>query len=218
MKNLIIFDLDGTLVNSIKDLGTAANFALEKNGFPKHPLDAYPMFVGNGVSNLLRRALPEDARQEETIQKLRADFTGFYNIHNLDYTIPYDGITNLLTAIRDKGIGIAVASNKYQEATEKIVTSLFPRIRFAAIEGQKEGIPVKPDPSIVFGILSSTGMMKKDVLYIGDSGVDMETARRAGVESAGVTWGFRPIEELLANSAGHIVEKPSEILRLLNEA
>lgn len=215
MKELIIFDLDGTLINSIKDLGAATNFALEKNGFPTHPLESYPMFVGNGVANLIRRALPEDARTDATVARLREDFTGYYDVHNLDYTVPYEGIPELLEEVQGKGVKIAVASNKYDAATKKLVTALFPGIRFAAIEGQKEGIPVKPDPSIVFSILATTGTMKKDVLYVGDSGVDMETARRACVDSVGVTWGFRSEEELRANFASHIVNAPDEILPLV---
>ncbi len=216
MKQLVIFDLDGTLINSIKDLGAATNVALEKNGFPTHPLEAYPMYVGNGVNKLIERALPENQRNEAMVKKLRADFTEYYDNHNIDYTRPYDGILELLQHLQDKGIAIAVASNKYDAAVKAIVTALFPSIKFAAIEGQKEGVPVKPDPSIVFEILGATQTKKQDVLYVGDSGVDMETARRACVDSVGVSWGFRSVEELRANYANHIVNKPVEIIPLLD--
>lgn len=216
MKQLVIFDLDGTLINSIKDLGVATNVALEKNGFPKHPLEAYPMYVGNGVNKLIERALPENQRNEAMIKKIRVDFTEYYDQHNIDYTRPYDGILELLQHLQDNGIDIAVASNKYDAAVKAIVTALFPTIKFAAIEGQKEGVPVKPDPSIVFEILAATQTKKQDVLYVGDSGVDMETARRACVDSVGVTWGFRSVEELRANYANHIVNKPAEIIPLLD--
>lgn len=216
MKQLVIFDLDGTLINSIKDLGAATNFALEKNGFPTHPLEAYPMYVGNGVSKLIERALPEDQRNEAMIKKIRADFTTYYDIHNTDYTNPYDGIPELLEHLQENGIKIAVASNKYDAAAKALVTTLFPSISFAAIEGQKEGVPVKPDPSVVFEILGATQVKKADVLYVGDSGVDMETARRACVDSVGVTWGFRSVDELRANYANHIVDTPEEIIPLLD--
>ncbi len=216
MKQLVIFDLDGTLINSIKDLGAATNVALEKNGFPTHPLEAYPMYVGNGVNKLIERALPENQRNEAMVKKLRADFTEYYDNHNIDYTRPYDGILELLQHLQDKGIAIAVASNKYDAAVKAIVAALFPSIKFAAIEGQKEGVPVKPDPSIVFEILGATQTKKQDVLYVGDSGVDMETARRACVDSVGVSWGFRSVEELRANYANHIVNKPAEIIPLLD--
>lgn len=217
MKKLAIFDLDGTLLDTIKDLGAATNFTLEKNGYPTHPLESYPMFVGNGVNKLIERALPIDARSEERIAELRKDFTVYYNNHNTDYSKPYDGITDLLDNIQHEGILIAVASNKYEEATVKLVKHFFPNINFAAINGQREGFPIKPDPSIVFDILTKTGINKQDTLYIGDSGVDMETARRAGVDSVGVTWGFRSKDELEKNLAGTIVSTAQEIFEILKK-
>lgn len=217
MKRLAIFDLDGTLLDTIKDLGAATNFTLEKNGYPTHPLESYPMFVGNGVNKLIERALPIDARSEERIAELRKDFTVYYNNHNTDYSKPYDGITDLLDNIQHEGILIAVASNKYEEATVKLVKHFFPNINFAAINGQREGFPIKPDPSIVFDILTKTGINKQDTLYIGDSGVDMETARRAGVDSVGVTWGFRSKDELEKNLAGTIVSTAQEIFEILKK-
>lgn len=211
MKNLVIFDLDGTLINSIKDLGAATNYALGKHGYPQHPLESYPMFVGNGVNKLIERALPEENRSEKTILALRKDFTEYYDEHNTDFTVPYDGIVSLLDNLREKGLMVAVASNKYEAATVKLVHHFFPNIEFVAICGQKEGVPVKPDPSVVFEILAASGVRKQDTLYVGDSGVDMETARRACVDSVGVTWGFRSIAELQESNAGVIVSKAEEI-------
>lgn len=215
MKELVIFDLDGTLINSIDDLGMATNYALRKNGFAEHPLEAYPMFVGNGVNKLIERALPEDVRDETHILTLKKDFKEYYDIHNTDLTKPYEGIPQLLEDLRTLGLKVAVATNKYDSAAKKLVHYFFPSIDFVAIEGQKEGIPVKPDPSIVFGILAEAVVRKQNVLYVGDSGVDMQTARRACVESAGVTWGFRSVEELRQNYADNIVNRPSEILALI---
>lgn len=217
MKELVIFDLDGTLINSIKDLGAATNFALQKNGYPVHPLEAYPMYVGNGVNKLIERALPEAARNQENIELLKKDFKEYYDNHNTDFTTTYEGMPELLKELQEKGIKIAVASNKYQEATTKLVRHYYPGINFIDICGQKEGIKVKPDPSIVFGILADAGVRKQNVLYIGDSGVDMETARRACVESVGVTWGFRTAKELREFNAGTIVDSPAEILNLINQ-
>lgn len=214
MKKLAIFDLDGTLLNTIMDLGCAANHALEANGFPTHSIASYPFFVGNGVRKLLERVLPEDQRTTDVIDRMMVDFKEYYNEHNEDYTEPYKGIPELLQRLQDSGVQIAVASNKYQQATEKIVRHFFPTINFLAIEGQKEGVPVKPDPSIVFNILAQAKTLKADTIYIGDSGVDMETARRACVESVGVTWGFRPEKELIENFADNIVNKPEDILPL----
>lgn len=214
MKQLVIFDLDGTLLDSIADLGNAANHALEKAGFPTHPAEAYPRFVGNGVRRLIERVLPESHRSRETVNRLLVDFKEYYNDHLTDETRPYPGIPELLRDLTDRGIKVAVASNKYKGAVEALIRHYFPEIPWAAIEGQKEGIPVKPDPSVVFEILAAVPTPKSGVLYVGDSGVDMETARRACVESCGVTWGFRSRQELQENYAAHIVDTPSQLLRL----
>ncbi len=217
MKRLVIFDLDGTLLNTIEDLGHAANYALEHNGFATHTIASYRYFVGNGVRRLIERTLPEEARDTATIEKLLRDFKDYYNEHNTDFTKPYDGIPELLELLRDMGIKIAVASNKYQQAVDRIIGHYFPTIDFVAVEGQKEGVNVKPDPSIVFSILSKAKLPKSEVLYVGDSAVDMETARRACVDSVGVTWGFRSQKELVESNALHIVNMPNEIADLINQ-
>ena len=215
MKQLVIFDLDGTLLNTIADLGNAANHALEMAGLPTHPAQAYPRFVGNGVRKLIERVLPESQRSPRMVDKMLVDFKQYYEAHLTDGTEPYPGIPELLRDLSERGVKLAVASNKYQSATERLVNHFFPDIPWAAIEGQKEGIPVKPDPSIVFEILSKSPTPKSEVLYVGDSGVDMETARRACVESCGVTWGFRPLDELLSNHADHVAGTTTQLLRLI---
>lgn len=217
MKQLAIFDLDGTLLNTISDLGAAVNHALKAHGFASHSLSSYTSMVGNGVRKLIERALPDDARNEDTISALLIDFKSFYNDNCTIHTVPYEGIRELLVELQNKRVRIAVASNKYQYATEKIVTHYFNDIDFIAIEGQKEGIPVKPDPSIVFNILAKAEICKCDTIYIGDSGVDMETARRACIESLGVTWGFRSEKELKEHCADNIVHHPDEILPYINK-
>lgn len=216
-KSLVIFDLDGTLLNSITDLGIATNYALRQEGFPTHSMQAYPSFVGNGVVRLLERALPEDHRTPEDINRLRKHFTEYYDEHSADHSEPYKGIPDMLTSLQDMGVNLAVASNKYQRAVEALISRFFPDIRWAAVEGQKEGVPVKPDPSIVFEILAKCPTRKDDVLYVGDSGVDMETARRACVDSVGVTWGFRPVKELREYHATHIVTLPAAIIPLVTD-
>jgi len=215
MKRLVIFDLDGTLLNTIDDLGAATNFALRVCGYPEHNLSSYPMFVGNGVLRLIERALPEDERSAENVTRMREKFTEYYDIHCTDLTSPYPGITEMLHRLKDLGVKLAVASNKYQSAVEKLIGHFFPDIEWAAVEGQKEGVPTKPDPSIVFEILAKSPARKSKVLYVGDSGVDMETARRACVDSAGVTWGFRPVKELRDFHADNIVNSPEEIITIV---
>lgn len=215
MKTFVIFDLDGTLLKTIDDLAIAVNHALKQLGFPTHGLWVYPGMVGNGVAKLIERALPDDSRSEKNIREALAAFKEYYDEHCCDTTEPYPGITALLEELTARGINLAVTSNKYQEAVTKIINHYFPDANFRAILGNVDGMPRKPDPSIVFKALSMCPTPKAEVLYVGDSGVDMETARRACVESVGVTWGFRPIHELKEAYADHIISTPSQIIDLL---
>ena len=215
MKKLAIFDLDGTLLNTISDLGKACNYALEKMGFATHPIQAYAYMVGNGVRNLMKKA-QQDA-DEATIDQLLKYFMEYYNEHCLDSTKPYPGIKELLEKLVAQDVALAVASNKYQSATEKIISGCFPEFKFVAVEGQKEGRQRKPDPSIIFSILEKYPVAKKNVLYIGDSGVDIECAKRACIESIGVSWGFRSVAELRAANADYIISNPAEILDHLKD-
>ena len=215
MKKLVIFDLDGTLLNTIYDLAQSTNFALAENGFPTHEVAEYNYFVGNGINKLFERALPEGERTEANIARIRGKFLIHYDQHNADKSRPYESIPELLESLDKRGILLAVASNKYQAATEKLVAHFFPQIHFAAIFGQREGIPTKPNPQIVEDILGITNIGINETLYVGDSGVDMQTALNSKVEACGVTWGFRPIEELEQFHPAHIVHTPEEILKLI---
>ena len=210
---IFIFDLDGTLLNTINDLGYACNYALEKTGFPTFPIEAYPAKVGNGINNLIRRALPEAERTEENILKVREFFVPFYNNHNCDYTHPYEGIPEVLATLKAQGHLLAVASNKYQAATEKIVEHFFPGV-FDVILGEREGIERKPNPQVVFDILASLSPFTSHLspLYIGDSLVDYETAKNAGVPFVACSWGFVAREKLVEAGIEHIIDKPEEIL------
>lgn len=212
---LVIFDLDGTLLNTIADLADAANYALARCGYPEHAPAAYPYYVGNGVTRLLQRVLPEEERTQENVEKMRERFVEYYGSHLTCHTHPYDGIVKLLHDLRDAGIDIAVASNKYQKAVDELINHYFSDLQWAAIHGQRDGVPVKPDPSIVFGILGECPTPKTQVVYVGDSGVDMLTARRAAVTSIGVTWGFRDEHELRDNYADYIVSDPQQILKIV---
>jgi phosphoglycolate phosphatase len=215
MKKLVIFDLDGTLLDTIADLAESANYALKQLGYPTHDVETIRTFVGNGINKLLERALPSHEQTEENVMRMRSHFVPYYDVHNADLSSPYPGIVYLLEDLQAKGIQIAVASNKYQEATVKLVKQYFPDIDFVEILGQREGINVKPDPSIVFDILQKAHVSKEDVLYVGDSGVDMQTAINAGVDAVGVTWGFRPRAELESFQPMGLIDKAEDLLEFI---
>ena len=212
---IIIFDLDGTLLNTIDDLGYACNYALEQTGYPTFPIEEYPAKVGNGINNLIRRALPENKRTEEHVLRVREYFVPYYNNHKCDYTRPYKGIPELLATLKAQGHLLAVASNKYQAATEKIVNHFFPGV-FNVILGEREGIERKPNPQIVFDILASLSPFTSHLspLYIGDSLVDYETAKNADVPFVACSWGFVAREKLVDAGIDHIIDKPEEIIKL----
>ncbi len=214
-KRLVIFDLDGTLLDTIADLAQATNQALQTLGFPVHEEKEYYRFVGSGINKLFERALPPQKRTTENISKVRSLFVPYYDEHNADLTKPYEGILPLLQQLQKSGLILAIASNKYQSATEKLVQHYFPQIHFSAVLGQREGLPVKPDPLFVKEILTLTQTSADDTLYVGDSDVDMMTARNAGVEACAVTWGFRSKEELLSFCPAFVAEQAQDIARIL---
>lgn len=192
MKKLVIFDLDGTLLNTIADLAHSTNYALNKLGYPTHEIEKYNFMVGNGIDKLFERALPEGEKSKENVLRVRKEFVPYYDIHNADDSRPYPGIPELLSYLQDAGIQITVASNKYQAATQKLIDHYFPEIHFTAVFGQREGIKVKPDPTVVFDILEVAKVTKEEVLYVGDSGVDMQTAANAGVTVCWSNMGIPP--------------------------
>ena len=212
---LVIFDLDGTLLDTIGDLAVACNACLAVRGLPQHSYEDYCGFVGNGIMRLVERALPEPLRTPENVALVRADFVAYYTAHIDAFTKPYAGIPELLAALTARGVRTAVASNKFQAGTEKLVRLFFPDAPFSPVFGQRPGVPLKPDPAVVGEILAATGTAPGRVLYVGDSGIDMQTAAAAGVRSAGVTWGFRSREELVQAGAQHLVDRPDELLELL---
>ena len=214
---LLIFDLDGTLINTIDDLGQACNHALSACGFPTYKIEDYPRLVGNGINKLIERALPEEHRNEATVLRLREYFVPFYDQHNCDLTRPYDGIPELLQTLKAAGHTLAVASNKYQAATEKIVAHFFPNT-FDVVLGEREGIPRKPDPQIVWDIihrLSPLASNLSPIYYVGDSLVDAETAKAAKLPFVACTWGFCTKEQLQTAQPNYMVSHPSEILGCL---
>lgn len=221
MIRLVIFDLDGTLLNTIADLACGTNYALQQLGYPTHPIESYPAMVGNGVRKLFERALPPAARTAEEVERMRRHFLPYYDVHLADHTLPYEGISEVLQTLRERGVMLAIASNKYHDAVLRIAGHYFPDIPFVAVYGQREGIPIKPDTAIIRDILRDVqehcgeSLMPDEVCYVGDSGVDMQTALNAGFVACGVTWGFRPKEELTCYAPQHIIDTPAELLKIV---
>lgn len=211
MKTTYIFDLDGTLLDTLQDLAAAVNFALRKNGMEEHSIDDIRRFVGNGVRKLIERAVP-DGSKNTRIDEVFADFRSYYMQHSLDATKPYDGITEILQELKQRGCKMAVVSNKMMAATQELVAHFFPEIEVAIGENEAEGIRKKPAPDMVFEALNRLGAEAESAVYIGDSDVDIQTAKNAGVPCISVLWGFRNREFLLEHGAQHFIEKPSEII------
>lgn len=209
----VLFDLDGTLLNTLQDLCNAGNFMATKLGFPSHPLNAYRKMVGNGIPHLIRRILPAGS-DEHTVEEGLSIFQEYYGQHMLDCTQPYAGIPELLARVRARGVAMAVLSNKQDEFVVKIVKDYFPET-FRVAMGLREGVPPKPHPASVQMVLSQLGVEAKNSLYVGDSDVDMTTAANAGLEGCGVLWGFRDREELLAHGATHLAASPKDLVHLI---
>jgi len=214
VKHGLIFDLDGTLVDSLQGLAASLNFALAASGLPVHPLAKVRGFIGNGAKILIQRASPADA-DELLLQTIEQAFKSHYDRTWQDGTIAYDGITGMLETLQSRGYPLAVLSNKPHPFTEAIVAALFPTIRFSSVLGQREGIPHKPDPSGALEIAGNLHLRPEDCTVIGDSTMDLETARNAGMRAIAVTWGFHDRERLVAAGADLIADDPAELLELL---
>jgi len=223
MIRLIIFDLDGTLLNTIDDLADCTNYVLIKNGFPTHEVEAYKYFVGSGVVKLLERALPKDI-SETAFSEIYEEFLHYYEIHKEDKTVPYAGMVETLEKLQEKGIMLAVATNKPHELLPDLMQRFFPTIRWAAVFGNRKGVPVKPNPQIVYDILNAiivsdtwSCVATNEILYVGDTAVDMETAKNAGIIKIGALWGFRTKEELENADANYIIEHPLSLLSIVRD-
>lgn len=212
MTKLIIFDLDGTLLDTVEDLGNATNYALRALGFPEHPMEAYKIYCGRGIYNMFRDALPAGQATEENVARMAALFLPEYDAHKCDRTLPYPGIPEMLDRLHAEGIRFALASNKYQDGAEKLVEHFFGKYGFVKVLGQREGLPIKPDPAIVRQAMEAMpGIRKEEVVYVGDTNTDMHTGLNAGVRTVGVLWGFRTREELAACGPWKIVATPEEL-------
>ncbi len=212
MKKLVVFDLDGTLVDSITDLGNAVNFALKEYNLPLHPMSDYYTFVGNGMEDLVRRSMNEKGTCDELYLKVRKTFDAHYNAHSNDNTVAYEGIAELLEELKNRNIKTAVLTNKAHEYVGEILKKCFPDFSFDLYYGQRKGVMRKPHPQAFELLLQELGVNKEDCLYIGDSEVDVKTADNAEVDLVAVTWGYRSVGTLIDAGAKILVNTPKEIL------
>ena len=218
MFKLVIFDLDGTLLDTIEDLTYSVNHALSSCGFRTITVNKCRQLVGHGVRNLIKDALPEDQKTDEIISSMLQHFHSCYREHMADFTRPYEGIVESLQKLKSEGLHLAIASNKFQSGTEELAEKFFGNVNFVKILGQREGYPIKPDAGIVYEIMKEIpGISKEEVLYCGDSEIDMKTGLNAGVKTLGVTWGFRTREQLMSFQPWKIIDDPKEIYNTIVE-
>ncbi len=215
--NGIIFDLDGTLADTLTDIAGSMNRVLQEAGYPVHPVENYKNLIGRGLENLVSTSLPEKYRLPSIISSLLDSLIEDYRDNCLVHTRLYPGIETLLVRLQDMDLKLAVFSNKADDLTQVIVQSLMPAIRFSKIVGARPGYPKKPDPSGARLISNFLKLLPGQMIYLGDSDVDMQTARGAGMLAVGVLWGFRSKEELLLNGADHLLSEPIELLGLLED-
>lgn len=214
MKKAVIFDLDGTLLNSIIDIAESMNKVLENHNFPTHSIDEYKFIIGNGIDNLAIDSLPKSVPKSD-YPKYCTEIREVYGERWMLKTKAYNGIKELLDNLTSRNIKIAILSNKPQEYTELAVQHLLPEWKFDCVFGAREGIPIKPNPQAVIEIIEMFDFEVTDFLFVGDTNIDMQTANAANVESVGVSWGFRPVKELLDAKATYIINEPNELLKYI---
>lgn len=209
-----VFDLDGTLTNTLLDIANAMNRSLRLHGLEEFQVDEYRYLVGDGAKTLARRAVRD---RQELAEPVRQEYQAYYQEHTLDTTKPYDGIPELLHALHDMGIQLCVLSNKPHADTCGVVRHFFSDVPFAVVQGQVENVPVKPDPTGALLIAQQLALQPSEFVYLGDTSVDMRTAVSAGMHAVGVTWGFRTAEELLAHGAELLIDKPQNLLEYVTK-
>lgn len=214
MAKAVIFDLDGTLADTILDIAEAVNTSLASRGLPVHGIPAYKLMVGKGFANLVAQAVPKGYPREKA-EEIRAEASARYAAHPLDKTRAYPGIEELLAALAKAGIARGILSNKPQALVDLVVDGLFPGAGFALVRGEGPGFPRKPDPAQALDLAARLGLEPGQIVYLGDSDVDMETAHNAGMLAVGAAWGFRGPGELAQAGADHIIEAPLDLLALL---
>ncbi len=213
MIKAVLFDLDGTLTNTLEDISTAMNRALALHNLPGWETQEYCYLVGNGARILAQRAVRE---HQELAEAVLADYQAYYEKHALDKTRPYEGIPELLHALAERNLKLVVLSNKPDADTKNVIHHFFPDVPWSCVRGQVEGVPVKPDRAGALLAAEEIGVAPADFLYLGDTKVDMTCARNAGMKPVGVLWGFRTAQELLDNGAQVLIAKPMELLEKFN--
>ena len=214
MYQTVIFDLDGTLLDTIQDLADAGNWVCRRNGWPEHSVAAFKKMVGGGIPNLVRQFSPEDSRSSLLLMNTISQFNAYYGAHNLDKTRPYDGIPELLARLKEQGITMAVYSNKADAFSREIVEHFFPDT-FQLVRGHVKGMPVKPDPAGIHSILQELSAEVDRTVFVGDSDVDVYTGHNGGLSVCGVTWGFRGRQELQSAGADRLADTPEELEQYL---
>ena len=212
----ILFDLDGTLLDTLADIAGAANAALKLLGFPTHPIESYRRFVGDGAGCLARRVLPEDHQDDETVERCREIIAAEYAKCWADNTKPYPGVPELLAELQARGVPMAVLSNKPHDSTRTVVEGYFPDCHFQVVRGALPSVPIKPDPAAALQIAEELDILPGRFVYLGDTDTDMQTAVAAGMFPAGALWGFRTAEELTANGAKTLLKTPQEVVNLFD--
>lgn len=216
MFQYVIFDLDGTLLNTIEDLADAGNWVCRNHGWPVHTVEEYKRFVGNGMERLAERFAPEDWRGPEKVRAILEEFMPYYNAHKADKTAPYAGVPEMLKRLKEKGIPMAVLSNKADQLAGPVVEGYYPGL-FDRVQGALPGVPTKPDPTLLHRLMDQLGATVANTLFVGDSNVDIRTAKNGGLTSCGVLWGFRTRQELESEGADFLAETPTELERIILE-
>lgn len=214
MYSYVIFDLDGTLLNTLDDLAEAGNWVCRRHGWPTHTLEEYQYYVGNGMARLAERFAPEDWRTPERIDEILAEFMPYYDAHKADKTAPYPGVARALEALSGAGVSLAVLSNKADVLAGPVVERYYPGV-FPIVQGALPGVPTKPDPTLLRRLMERMGAEPESTLFVGDSNVDIRTAKNGGLTSCGVLWGFRTRAELEAEGADFLAEDPEALTELI---
>lgn len=214
MYQYVIFDLDGTLLNTIDDLADAGNWVCRNHGWPTHSVEEYKYYVGNGMAKLAARFAPEAWRSLERVQEILEEFIPYYDAHKADKTAPYPGLPQTLERLKRAGVSMAVLTNKADQLAGSVIGSYYPGI-FPIVQGALAGYPTKPDPTLLHKLMARMGAAADNTVFVGDSNVDIQTAKNGGLTSCGVLWGFRSRRELEEEGADFIVETPEALAELI---